>query len=265
MTHQSRVLQGRLDHEVTRETRESVGSPDQRGPRGPEAKLATLERKEGQGRLEVQEAMEYQGCLGQMAGQGLRGRKGLLAGKVPLGPQDHLGSCLDLMLCPEERVARAQWWLAIPCRRGSPGCRGRRGSKVRKGRRGRQVRQEQKAPWDPGDQVGDMDLQVKKEIKSLHCISISTNLTNQDLVAQRGSGVPQALQENPQSLRLKEAAEGGSTRWKLLDIKYISYLYDQVGRKGEPGRPGPPGPGMPSENSLQVNRINTMMMLAANS
>ena len=169
MTHQSRVLQGRLDHEVTRETRESVGSPDQRGPRGPEAKLATLERKEGQGRLEVQEAMEYQGCLGQMAGQGLRGRKGLLAGKVPLGPQDHLGSCLDLMLCPEERVARAQWWLAIPCRRGSPGCRGRRGSKVRKGRRGRQVRQEQKAPWDPGDQVGDMDLQVKK--RSNLCIA----------------------------------------------------------------------------------------------
>ena len=169
MTHQSRVLQGRLDHEVTRETRESVASPDQRGPRGPEAKLATLERKEGQGRLEVQEAMEYQGCLGQMAGQGLRGRKGLLAGKVPLGPQDLLGSCLDPMLCPEERVARAQWWLAIPCRRGSPGCRGRRGSKVRKGRRGRQVRQEQKAPWDPGDQVGDMDLQVKKDqIFALH-------------------------------------------------------------------------------------------------
>ena len=83
-------------------------------------------------------------------------------------------------------------------------------------------------------------------------------------MAQRGSGVPQALQENPQSLRLKEAAEGGSTRWKLLDIKYIRHLHDQVGRKGEPGRPGPPGPGMPSENSLQVNRINTMMMLAAN-
>ena len=69
MTHQSRVLQGRLDHEVTRETRESVASPDQRGPRGPEAKLATLEHKEGQGRLEVQEAMEYQGCQEQMADQ----------------------------------------------------------------------------------------------------------------------------------------------------------------------------------------------------
>ena len=63
----SRGLQGRLVQEGTREIKESVGSLDQKGQRGPGARLDTWERRGGQGRLEAQEAMEYQGCREQMA------------------------------------------------------------------------------------------------------------------------------------------------------------------------------------------------------
>ena len=65
-----RDLRGRLVQEETRETKESVDSPDQKGPRVPGARLATWERRGGQGQLEAQEAMEYQGCQEQMAGRG---------------------------------------------------------------------------------------------------------------------------------------------------------------------------------------------------
>ena len=65
-----RDLRGRLVQEETRETKESVGSLDQKGPRGPGARLVTWELRGEQGRLEAQEAMEYQGCQEQMAGQG---------------------------------------------------------------------------------------------------------------------------------------------------------------------------------------------------
>ena len=65
-----RDLRGRLVQEETRETKESVDSLDQKGPRGPGARLATWELRGGQGRLEAQEVMEYQGYQEQMAGQG---------------------------------------------------------------------------------------------------------------------------------------------------------------------------------------------------
>ena len=64
-----RDLRGRLVQEETRETKESVDSPDQKGPRVPGARLATWERRGGQGQLGAQEAMEYQGYQEQMADQ----------------------------------------------------------------------------------------------------------------------------------------------------------------------------------------------------
>ena len=64
-----RDLQGRLVQEETRETKESVASLVQKERRGPGARLATWEHRGGQGQLEAQEAMEYQGCQEQMAGQ----------------------------------------------------------------------------------------------------------------------------------------------------------------------------------------------------
>ena len=93
-----------------------------------------------------------------------------MAGKVHLGPQGRLASCLDPMPCPVGRVDRAQWQQAILCRRGSLDCRGRRGSKGRRVRREQQGRQEQKDPSDPGDQVGGMGLQVG--YGSILCIAI---------------------------------------------------------------------------------------------